>query len=144
MTNDQKLKEAAHQHARKKYISTLHVVQIDAHINGFIEGAKRQQQQAPDIEEVRNRFIDSFKPRHFSAASTEGCLNKIFDFFAPLIKGSGSVVTVELLDKMIESEKYGAEEYIQDLGNSEGAERCFAKIEILEELKELFTQTKKG
>ncbi len=59
---------------------------------GFIEGAKWQQQQAPDMEEVRKQYIDKFG-NNVNFSGEDGDFNPkllyaIFDFFAPMIKGS--------------------------------------------------------
>lgn len=148
MTNEEKLKEDI----QKEWDNLKRFPTTGQELNEYVikcvtsEAAREywQKQQAPDMDGIRKEFYSRLGAGDFQNETDILDVDKAWDFFAPMIKGSGSVVAVELLDKMIESEKYGAEEYIQDLGNSEGAERCFAKIEILEELKELFKQTKKG
>ena len=150
---EDKLKEAAIEYIHEN--SEAGVNRIDC----FIAGAKWQQQSSVDLEEVRERFNKIFtesvelKDETFGRVMKNVYSDLVFDFFAPLIKGSDSVefaiYVTNMYSKVLSKElrKYA---YVpHDLVLVNGSDYHFTKIinehgKDIHELYSIFTKTKKG
>lgn len=96
MTNEEKLKEDI----QKEWDNLKRFPTTGQELNEYVlkcvtsEASREywQQQQASDMEEVRNKFLSKF--RYFDNQPTED-VDNIMSFFAPMIKGSDAVEFAE-------------------------------------------------